>query len=141
VKLYSEEILDRVKERTLYGLETGMPVDVAWSIEQVNLFESWIATGFGTRGTNCEDPPTFYQDILPLFREKDIEDMKSFFDMKNYLHVKERAPKILSRLMLDMPCDGLWPSSQIDKFRKWIDCGFQEGTRTASTTERPFIRL
>jgi hypothetical protein len=65
----------------------------------------------------------FNTDIRPLFREQDIKAMikKGRFDLSNYNDVTNRAQDILSRLEIgDMPCDGAWPSDQIELFKKWI---------------------
>ncbi|MBO0703041.1 MAG: hypothetical protein J2P38_08925 [Candidatus Dormibacteraeota bacterium] len=68
--------------------------------------------------------PSFEQDIKPLFREYDRENMTYSFDLWSYEDVKEHADDILDRLEEgDMPCDAPWPDAQIDTFRAWIDGG------------------
>lgn len=69
--------------------------------------------------------PGFAADIRPLFRDVDVAAMKrqAGFDLHNYSDVVERAEAILERLQVDMPCDGLWPRSDIDKFARWKSGG------------------
>ncbi len=70
---------------------------------------------------------SFALDIRPLFRDSDIETMKSFdIDLSNYNTVKSNADKIYSRLTdkdNPMPCDGPWPDSDIQTFKQWMDDG------------------
>ena len=71
--------------------------------------------------------PSFEQDIKPLFREYDRENMTYSFDLWKYEDVKEHADDILDRLEEgDMPCDAPWPDGQIATFRSWIDDGMKE---------------
>lgn len=71
--------------------------------------------------------PSFQQDIKPLFREYDRENMTYSFDLWSYQDVKEHADDILDRLEEgDMPCDGPWPDEQIATFRAWMDDGMEE---------------
>jgi hypothetical protein len=68
--------------------------------------------------------PSFERDIKPLFRESDRARMEFAFDLWDIDDVKEAAPMILERLQDgDMPCDGEWPSDQIDMFREWMQSG------------------
>jgi hypothetical protein len=69
--------------------------------------------------------PGFTSDIRPLFRDIDVAAMKrqAGFDLHNYSDVVEHAEAILERLQVDMPCDGLWPPSDIDKFARWKNGG------------------
>ena len=67
---------------------------------------------------------SFEEDIKPLFREFDREQMEFAFDLWRYEDVKEHAPDILERLEDgDMPCDDPWPEERIETFRSWIDEG------------------
>jgi len=68
--------------------------------------------------------PSFAQDIKPLFREEDREAMEYVFDLWDYNDVSTYAEDIFERLDDgSMPCDELWPTEQIDLFRRWIDAG------------------
>ncbi len=70
--------------------------------------------------------PSFEQDIKPLFREYDRENMTYSFDLWSYDDVKAHADDILDRLEEgDMPCDGPWADQQIATFRAWIDGGME----------------
>lgn len=66
--------------------------------------------------------PSFERDILPLFREQDIEEMSFAFDLSSYDEVREHAEQIHARLAEGaMPCDGPWSEEDIERFRSWID--------------------
>ena len=72
---------------------------------------------------------SFEEDIRPLFREKDIEEMKDVadFDMSDYEDVRDNAESIHARLDGGtMPCDGPWPDEDIETFRRWVDQGMKE---------------
>jgi NADPH-dependent 2,4-dienoyl-CoA reductase/sulfur reductase-like enzyme len=81
-------------------------------------------------GPEMEGPAlSFEEDIRPLFREKDIEEMKEIadFDLSDYEAVRENAESIHARLDDGtMPCDGPWPDEDIETFRRWIDQGMEE---------------
>ena len=69
---------------------------------------------------------SFERDIKGLFREKDVRSMINTrgFGLSLYEDVAPRAERILERLEAgDMPCDGAWPSEQVETFRKWIADG------------------
>jgi hypothetical protein len=67
---------------------------------------------------------SYESDIKPLFRDKDRERMEFAFDLWSYEDVKENASLILERLSDgDMPCDGAWPDSQLDLFKRWVESG------------------
>jgi hypothetical protein len=67
---------------------------------------------------------SFARDIRPLFREKDRESMLSAFDLFDYADVADNADAIVGSLRSgQMPCDGAWPASQVDKLQQWIDAG------------------
>ena len=69
--------------------------------------------------------PSFASDIRPLFRDKDVEDMRFAFDLSIYDDVKNNAAGIYDRLKDgSMPCDGEWPPEQITLFRNWMDEGY-----------------
>jgi hypothetical protein len=68
----------------------------------------------------------FARDIRPLFRDSDVDTMIRVrrLDLSNYEQVSEHADQILNRLEIgDMPCDGSWPSADVEKFRQWIRDG------------------
>jgi hypothetical protein len=69
--------------------------------------------------------PGFAQDIKPLFRERDVIIMQAIkgFNLHKYEDVKVNAEKILRKLRIDMPCDGLWPPEDIGKFEAWKNGG------------------
>ena len=67
---------------------------------------------------------SFASDIEPLFREKDVQSMKRHFDLTSFEDVSTVADRILGRLRAgSMPCDGEWPSEQVDLFEQWIKTG------------------
>ncbi|MBA7465775.1 hypothetical protein ES707_00946 [subsurface metagenome] len=69
--------------------------------------------------------PGFEQDIKPLFRPRDVTVMQSIaeFNLHNYDDVKTNADRILRKLRINMPCDGLWPPEDIAKFEAWKNGG------------------
>jgi NADPH-dependent 2,4-dienoyl-CoA reductase/sulfur reductase-like enzyme len=72
---------------------------------------------------------SFEEDVKPMFREKDVEEMKDIadFDLSNYEDVREHAESIQARLDDGtMPCDGPWPEDDIQTFRRWIEQGKKE---------------
>ena len=75
--------------------------------------------------TTTGEVPSFEEDIKPLFRERDVIFMQAVadFNLHKYEDVKGRAGTILERLKTNMPCDGLWPQSDIDKFEAWKEGG------------------
>jgi hypothetical protein len=67
---------------------------------------------------------SYAADIKPLFRERDRESMLSHFDLWSYDDVVQHKDAILARLAAGtMPCDGSWPSEQVDVVRGWISQG------------------
>ena len=76
-------------------------------------------------GTPDPVVPSFELDIKPLFRERDVIVMQAIrgFNLHNYEDVKTNAERILAKLRIDMPCDGLWPADDIAKFEAWKDGG------------------
>jgi hypothetical protein len=67
---------------------------------------------------------SYEQDIRPLFRETDREEMLPFFDLWSYEAVTQWAEPIFDRLSAgDMPCDGPWPQSQLELFAEWVQEG------------------
>ena len=67
---------------------------------------------------------SFARDIKPLFRDKDRDSMVAAFDLFDYTDVVEHANAIVGSLRSgQMPCDGAWPSAQVEKLQQWIDLG------------------
>jgi hypothetical protein len=67
---------------------------------------------------------SFERDIRPLFRAKDRDSMRAAFDLFDYGDVVEHANAIVGALRNgQMPCDGAWPASQVEKLQQWIDAG------------------
>ena len=67
---------------------------------------------------------SFERDIKPLFRTKDRDSMLHAFDLFDYDDVVENADAIVGSLRSgQMPCDGAWPESQVEKLQQWIDAG------------------
>lgn len=74
--------------------------------------------------TTSNSTPGFAQDIQPLFREDDRENMSFAFDLWDCDDVRAHAENILERLEDGtMPCDCEWPPEQIEVFRRWIAGG------------------
>jgi hypothetical protein len=68
--------------------------------------------------------PGFAQDIRPLFREHDRDEMDYIFDLWKYQDVSTYADTILKRLEDgSMPCDEAWPEARLELFRRWIAAG------------------
>jgi hypothetical protein len=69
--------------------------------------------------------PSFADDIRPLFRDKDIEEMRFAFNLNNYDDVMSNAAGIHARLSDgSMPCDDAWGRDKIALFRQWMDAGY-----------------
>jgi hypothetical protein len=71
-------------------------------------------------------PLSFAQTIRPLFRDSDIEEMKSIadFDLSKYEDVRRRSADIYERLSDEsMPSDGPWPAERLVLFKQWMDEG------------------
>ena len=70
--------------------------------------------------------PGFAQDILPLFREKDVKSMAFAFDLRAHAEVRANADSIYESLAGgNMPCDGAWTPERVALFRKWMDDCYQ----------------
>ena len=73
---------------------------------------------------SAEGAVSFAADIRPLFREKDVRSMARHFDLTSFEDVSMVADRIMGRLRAgSMPCDGEWPSEQVDLFERWIQTG------------------
>ena len=69
--------------------------------------------------------PSFAQDIRPLFRAKDVQEMRFAFDLSQYDEVKANAQGIYDRLAGgSMPCDGAWAEDRVALFRQWMEQGY-----------------
>ena len=69
----------------------------------------------------------FEQDIKPLFRQFDREEMEWAFDLWSYEDVRQNAERILERLTEgEMPCDAPWPEEKVATFRSWVEAGAPE---------------
>jgi hypothetical protein len=67
---------------------------------------------------------SFERDIRPMFRDKDRNSMMSAFDLFDYADVGDNADAIVGSLRSgQMPCDGAWPDTDVDKLQRWIDAG------------------
>jgi len=63
-------------------------------------------------------------DIKPLFRERDRGSMLSHFDLWSYDDVVEHQDAILVSVADGaMPCDGPWPTEQVEILRNWVAAG------------------
>lgn len=70
---------------------------------------------------------SFATDVRPLFRDKDVQSMKSMFDLSRYQDVKNNADDILETVAKgSMPCDQTWSAEQIATLEAWISEGFPE---------------
>jgi hypothetical protein len=80
-------------------------------------------TGDRERVTKMQ-PISYEDDVKTMFRSRDRESMQFAFDLWSYDAVSAHADDILARVRAGtMPCDGAWPSEQIDTFQSWIDAG------------------
>jgi hypothetical protein len=67
---------------------------------------------------------SFARDIRPLFRDKDVEGMRDWFDLSSHGDVTTYAQGIYETLKDgSMPCDGAWAVDQVELFRRWMDEG------------------
>ena len=69
---------------------------------------------------------SFAAHIKPLFREHDRKSMAFAFDLWSQADVQAHAAGILERLQNGtMPCDGAWPPTKTEVFKRWTGSGFQ----------------
>lgn len=69
---------------------------------------------------------SYARDIRPLFRDFDIKAMLKArqLDLSSYEQVSATADAILGTLESGaMPCDGAWPTKDVELFRQWISDG------------------
>lgn len=113
---------DLVKARPAYD-------DVADTLRDEGVELETLLGGPEAEETEEEAPElSFDEDIRPLFREKDVEEMKEIadFDLSKYEDVRENAEAIHSYLADgSMPCDGPWPDDQVERFKLWMDQGMK----------------
>ena len=69
---------------------------------------------------------SFATQIRPLFTDRDVEHMSFFCDLSSYDDVRSHADAILGKVSAgSMPCDGPWPTAQVDLFRRWVEEGLK----------------
>lgn len=69
---------------------------------------------------------SYASNIRPLFRDFDINAMLKArnLDLSSYDQVSAKADDILGTLESGgMPCDGAWPTKDVELFRQWISDG------------------
>jgi len=69
---------------------------------------------------------SFAQDIRPMFRDSDVEEMLGIagFDLSKYADVRARASDIYERLADgSMPCDEPWSKEKVARLKQWMDEG------------------
>ena len=68
---------------------------------------------------------SFRLHIRPLFRDLDVEHMRPYVDLTDYIDVKAQSKEILKRLkgektlMPPIDNDGPWPEEWIALFARW----------------------
>lgn len=71
---------------------------------------------------------SFAADILPLFRNEDIECMKGMgvdLDEFAWMRVPANAQSVYGTLAGGtMPPDEPWPADKVARFKEWMDAGF-----------------
>jgi len=157
VQQWAQQIYDQVSSGS-------MPPGNPWPQDWVNNFQQWMnqpassqctssqSSSSGTSGgtVTCQDPnnpPTFYQDIVPLFRQMDVECMRNpslgpqpptppggvlLLDY-DYMSTPANAQNVLGHLTGDtppqMPLGGpYWSQDNLDLFQQWMACGYAKGT-------------
>ena len=72
----------------------------------------------------ADEPLSFNGHIKSFFRQHDRQSMKFAFDLWSCDDVRLHSAEILERLKAgSMPCDGAWPSEQVQVFQRWIESG------------------
>jgi hypothetical protein len=97
-----------------------------WGAASRFLTDGGGATTIATDSAQVSGPdePLHFEDIKPLFRERDRDSMRFAFDLWSLDDVSTHADAILERLEAGtMPCDGAWPAERVALFRRWIDAG------------------
>jgi CDGSH-type Zn-finger protein len=71
-----------------------------------------------------DEPVSFASHVKPMFRAEDRQSMLFAFDLWSYDDVRTHAADVLERVANGtMPCDGAWPSQQVQAFRRWTETG------------------
>jgi hypothetical protein len=71
-----------------------------------------------------DETVSFELHVKPLFRSVDRRSMLFVLDLWAFTDVVKHSAEILRRLENGtMPCDGAWPTPQVDTFRRWIETG------------------
>jgi hypothetical protein len=72
---------------------------------------------------------SYATDIKPLFTDIDRDHMSFMFDLWSYDDVRNNASDIYDAVSAQrMPppeTGGPWPQDKIDRFKAWMDGGFQ----------------
>jgi len=85
---------------------------------------------------------TYFKDIKPLFREKDVTCMQERFNLYSYDDVSKYADAIYQQVSTyKMPEDGPWTDDKIKLFKEWMDTGKQEGTQTSASEREAFYKV
>jgi hypothetical protein len=153
VQQWAQRIYDQVSSGS-------MPPGDPWSQDWVDNFQQWMNQPASSQCSSsqpsvsqpsvsqpsatqvtCQDPanpPTFYQDIVPLFRQQDVECMRNpslGVLLLDYAYMSDpgNAQNVLDRLTGDvqpqMPYGGpYWSQDNITLFQQWMACGYKEGT-------------
>ena len=73
---------------------------------------------------SANEPVSYERQVKALFRPKDQQSMLRHFDLWSYEDVRDHADAIIGRLQAGtMPCDGAWPETSVDLFRRWVERG------------------
>jgi hypothetical protein len=92
-----------------------------------NRFEQHHGT-FVQLPADGEGPPTYVDDIRPLFRSMDITcmDLKGVkLEDQAWLSTPANAQRVFTALSSGfMPPDGRWPPEKVALFKSWMDGGF-----------------
>ena len=112
--LQPDVFFQRTFDNPITGDLKYLQLDFVWSLMRAQRKDSGPIAG----------EVTFDAHIKPLFRQKDVDSMKSVFDLRKYADVSEHADAIFSRLEDgSMPCDVPWSAANVELFRKWIAGG------------------
>src|SRR5262245_2809181 len=113
----------RVERRrlTYFVLHKILPMESGPRLSSLNLVWSLVSSNrnFSKKGSQYMTL-SYATDIRPLFRQKDINAMRRWFDLSAYEDVRASGEVIYQRLSTKtMPCDGPWTDDNIAKFRQW----------------------
>ncbi len=111
-----------VKERPAYEKVADALADESLALDELIAAEAQP----GAEPTGA--PLRFEKDIAPMFRQKDVEEMREIadFDLSDYDDVRSHAEVIYAHLDDGtMPCDGPWPDDRIEKYRRWMEQGME----------------